>query len=380
MNACEGRISLTSDLWTSINTDGFICLTAHWIDNEWRLQKRILNFRIMPPPHTGLALCEKVFNLLVEWNIEDKLFSCTLDNASSNDLFVDTLKYQLNLKDALFLNGEFFHVRCCAHILNLIVQDGLKCIDTCVMKIRDSVKYLKASQTRKKKFLECVSRARLESKRGLRQDVPTRWNSTFLILNNALYYQNAFLHLKFVDVSYVYCPATEEWLRVKKIARFLSCFYNVTCLFSGTNYPTSNMFFPQVIVLQTTLMKEMEDEDDCVSVIASDMQTKFNKYWSTYSTLLAIACILDPRYKIQFIEFCYKKIHGVDSLEFDMVKKKLFSLYDEYASKVEKEAPNNTRERNKGKSIHETIPYSQECIDVMKVTHLLKQFLTFMCM
>ncbi|XP_020269358.1 zinc finger BED domain-containing protein RICESLEEPER 3-like [Asparagus officinalis] len=31
-----GRINLTSDLWTSIATDGYICLTAHYIDQVYK--------------------------------------------------------------------------------------------------------------------------------------------------------------------------------------------------------------------------------------------------------------------------------------------------------------------------------------------------------
>ncbi|WOK98015.1 zinc finger BED domain-containing protein RICESLEEPER 2-like [Canna indica] len=34
------RISLTSDLWTSNQTIGYMCLTAHFLDNDWNLQKR----------------------------------------------------------------------------------------------------------------------------------------------------------------------------------------------------------------------------------------------------------------------------------------------------------------------------------------------------
>ncbi|KAL2923303.1 Zinc finger BED domain-containing protein DAYSLEEPER [Bienertia sinuspersici] len=45
LNAIRGRISLTSDCWTSITTDGYMSLTAHFVDNQWVLQKRILNFR-----------------------------------------------------------------------------------------------------------------------------------------------------------------------------------------------------------------------------------------------------------------------------------------------------------------------------------------------
>jgi BED zinc finger len=33
------RISLTSDCWTSNQTIGYMCLTAHYIDSDWKLQK-----------------------------------------------------------------------------------------------------------------------------------------------------------------------------------------------------------------------------------------------------------------------------------------------------------------------------------------------------
>ncbi len=57
----SGRVSLTSDLWSSCISDGYMCLTTHFIDKDWRLQKRILNFCFMPPPHTGVAFVGKDF-------------------------------------------------------------------------------------------------------------------------------------------------------------------------------------------------------------------------------------------------------------------------------------------------------------------------------
>ena len=46
--------------------------------------------------------------------------------------------------------------------------------------------------------------------------------------------------------------------------------------------------------------------------------------------ILAIAVILDPRYKLQFMDWSYKKFYGNDSYEFQRVKDNLFSFYDEY--------------------------------------------------
>lgn len=58
----------------------------------------------MSPPHTGVHLCDHVYGLLKEWGIQKKIFSITLDNASSNDVFAENLKGELDL----ICGGSFF--------------------------------------------------------------------------------------------------------------------------------------------------------------------------------------------------------------------------------------------------------------------------------
>ncbi|XP_072951776.1 zinc finger BED domain-containing protein RICESLEEPER 1-like [Typha angustifolia] len=335
LHSIPGRISLTSDLWTSITTDGYLCLMAHFVDENWVLQKKIINFCAMPTPHTGIALSDKIYTLLTEWGIEKKLFSITLDNASANDLFVELLRSQLMLNDALLCDGDFFHVRCCAHILNLIVQEGLKEIDDSVFKIRESIKYVKGSQVRKQRFAECVKQVSLNSSKGLRQDVPTRWNSTYLMLDSAIIYCRAFLHLQLSDSNYKYCPSQEEWGKAEKICKFLKLFYDVTSLFSGSIYPTANLYFSKVVLIQLNIMEGMRSSDNFISHIATQMNVKFEKYWKQYSIILAIAIILDPRFKIHFVEFSYNKLYG-SSYEMIKIREKLFALFDYYVQNTSK--------------------------------------------
>ena len=47
-----GRICLTLDLWTSITSEGYTCLTTHYVNDNWELKNIILNFYHMSPPHT----------------------------------------------------------------------------------------------------------------------------------------------------------------------------------------------------------------------------------------------------------------------------------------------------------------------------------------
>ena len=65
-----------------------------------------------------------ITSIFKEYNIQNKNFSITLDNASNNtsviDLFVRTIR-----RGPL---SEISHMRCVYHIINLIVQDGLKLI------------------------------------------------------------------------------------------------------------------------------------------------------------------------------------------------------------------------------------------------------------
>jgi hypothetical protein len=67
----------------------------------------------------------KVFCRLV---IEDKVFTIIVDNKKANDSAIKILKYDFQLRDVLPIRGRFFHVQCCAHVINLLVQARLAAI------------------------------------------------------------------------------------------------------------------------------------------------------------------------------------------------------------------------------------------------------------
>nr|XP_028957518.1 zinc finger BED domain-containing protein RICESLEEPER 2-like [Malus domestica] len=188
-----------------------------------------------------------------------------------------------------------------ARTINL-VQDGLKEIDSSVVKIRECIKYVKGSEARKLKFQECVKQVGIiDSKRGLS------------------------------DSNFESCPTSEEWDKVVKISKFLGYFYDVTCLFSGTKYPTSNLFFPKVFVIQLQIKAAIDDCDSFMNKMGDYMHMKFQKYWSNYSLIMSIAIILDLRYKLHFVDWAYTKLHGVNSMEYKNVHGTLIALFNVYS-------------------------------------------------
>ncbi|CAN0838658.1 Putative AC transposase [Linum grandiflorum] len=169
-----GRICLTSDMWTSLTTRSFLCLTTHYIDDNWKLNSKLLNFSHVRPPHAAFEMKLVIYRMLKEWGIENKIFTITLDNASNMTNMQTELRDLLNEQHALVCGGKYFHIRCCGHILNLIVQDGLKVIRDGIRCVRDSVKHVDGSEARKIKFRECVEQAGMNCTKELWLDVPTR--------------------------------------------------------------------------------------------------------------------------------------------------------------------------------------------------------------
>ncbi|KAI8543964.1 hypothetical protein RHMOL_Rhmol08G0258200 [Rhododendron molle] len=195
------RICLTTDTWTSIQNLNYMCLTAHFIDDDWKLQKRILNF-CQIEDHKGGTIGKKIESLLLDWNV-DGIFTMTVDNASSNATAIEHLKRKTMDWKRTVLGHEYIHMRCCAHILNLIVVEGLKDMSESILHVRDVVRYVRSSPQRMETFKKCVEKEKIKSKQTVCLDVCTRWNSTYLMLDIAINFEKAFQRMGEEDNSFI---------------------------------------------------------------------------------------------------------------------------------------------------------------------------------
>ncbi|GJW01839.1 zinc finger BED domain-containing protein RICESLEEPER 2-like protein [Tanacetum coccineum] len=301
LEACKSRIAITTDMWTSENQKkGFMVVTTHFIDESWVLQNRIMRFAYVPHPHTAKDLANELIDTIVEWNIDRKLSTVTVDNCSTNDSMLKKIEEKL-FGEHLVMEGKLLHMRCSAHILNLIVKDGLEVIGKAIDNIRDSVAYWKATAKRIEDFHKMARKLKNPTTKNLILDCRTRWNSTYMMLDVTLCYKDVFPSMKLKDKKYTCLLLNADWDMAKVVCGKLKTFYDASVLFSGTAYLTANGFF------------------------------------SLLMGIMAVASVLDPRYKLVLGKYFYEIIYGplgedevqaaIDNVE-DFCK----VLFNEYAN------------------------------------------------
>ncbi|KAL2942301.1 putative AC transposase [Bienertia sinuspersici] len=260
----DGRVSLTSDTWTLTYGEPFVCVTAHWIDDDWVLQKRIVCFEAMEEAHNGfniksrLVSCCKIFHLI------DKLFSISLDNATANTSAMQFLKKDPSIK--LVLNGSLMHVRCCAHMLNLCVQDGLYELRTL------------AARSAKRIFKQKCEEYGLR-KKVIALDTPTRWNSTYKLLHDAIAYRDV-----------------------------LTDIYNESRATDGQFITNDHWSLAKIVHDKTSLA----NPGAAVKRLLDNMKVKWCAYFTEFPPIYAIATILDPGVKLEgltnLLTFYYQQL------------------------------------------------------------------------
>lgn len=177
-------ISITSDIWTSLNTDSFMTITVHTFDSAFILKTFVLCTLKLENNHTGEYLSQTLENIFNEWRIKHKIVAIVTDSGANIKSAVNKLRIP--------------HIPCTAHILNLIVTHAIlfrspygdndvlepnECqnISDLLKKCRSIVTYLKKSEVVNRKLNEKLTQSGTP-KLKLKQDVSTRWNSSLLML------------------------------------------------------------------------------------------------------------------------------------------------------------------------------------------------------
>lgn len=129
------------------------------------------------------------------------------------------------------------------------------------------------------------------------------------MLELALKLKPAICRYATLDNKFTYNPSELEWEAVGILVDYLKVFYVATMKLSGTKYPTMNLYFTEFCEVCLNIKKMETSPYPFVVKMGKAMFTKWDKYWQNGNTLLAIACVFDPRCKLHVVQYYFKMMY-----------------------------------------------------------------------
>ena len=167
------HISITTDVWSSVVQDLYLSLTCHYITADFS-QQVCLYAAPFNDHHTGEHIAAMINKCFYFWSVTSKVHVVVRNNGSN---------FVTGLRDAGIPN-----IPCLDHTLQLVVKDGCLAQPAVVdltAKACKLVGHYKHSNIALQSLLKIQEQLGLFPRR-LIQDEPTRWNTTFYMLQRLL--------------------------------------------------------------------------------------------------------------------------------------------------------------------------------------------------
>ena len=171
--------------------------------------------------------------------------------------------------------------------------------------------------------------------RRFSRDVPTRWNSTYELLNQSFEYK--VLLCAFISTNVPQLELSRQhWNICHKILDCLKVFNDATYTLSGVYYPTTHLFIIECVNI-AGVFEEYEDDEQLGATIKA-MKSKWLTYYKHIPFIYLVASIFDPRTKLEGVKDFLTMYYGCLHIEMDldinllkgMVSNSIVALYNGY--------------------------------------------------
>ncbi|KAK1355224.1 hypothetical protein POM88_048480 [Heracleum sosnowskyi] len=131
-------------------------------------------------------------------------------------------------------------------------------------------------------------------------------------------------------------PTATDWHAASIFVKFLATFYEVTLKFSSTLHVTSNNFYHEICEVHSLLTDLAASRGPLLSSMAGSMKEKYDKYWGDaedINPLLFLAVVLDPRYKMGYLKYCFESVYDAESVarivtKVESLLQRMYAAYD----------------------------------------------------
>ncbi|XP_059916026.1 E3 SUMO-protein ligase ZBED1-like [Gadus macrocephalus] len=292
--AVAPSVALTTDGWTSRGTVSYVTITAHFITADWEMRSPVLQTRPLYESHTGSHLAQVLTQAVEAWKIKSPTTNIpvTTDNA----------KNQINAVNEAGLGPQ---IGCFAHVVNLASQKGISVnrMDRLLGRIRKVVSYFHRSTTAAHVLKTRQEMLKLHTHK-LIHDVPTRWNSTYDMLERYLE-QQAAIYSALTDktlkknVKDIITLSDDDVRVAEEVLQVLKPLKTVTSVLSTETSPSVSMILPLKTRILQSMAPSVEDStitQDVKTAIREDLKPRYTSP-PTLQDYLHRSTALDPRFK-----------------------------------------------------------------------------------
>ena len=125
-------VSLTTDMWTGRNRQGFLGVTCSFLDKNFMIHEIILTIEYIRYPHTAQNISDALFVILDQWGLREKVNTIVTDNGAN---------MKKGIKEMNEIAPNIRWQPCLAHTLQLVIGKGLHSVKILVLRAKKLIDF-----------------------------------------------------------------------------------------------------------------------------------------------------------------------------------------------------------------------------------------------